>query len=206
LTSAIVPAAGSSSRMGRPKLLLPYRGTTVAGALLATLRRAGVERIVLVAAAADTALQAWARDAGVTVAVNQQPERGMLSSILAGLDALGGAAAVQAGGRPLLVTPADLPAIEPSTIQNLIDALARSDAALAVPAYRGKRGHPLVIAARVVSDLATLDPSVGLRQLLDRHPVLDLAVDDPAVVSDVDTPAEYESLRARSAPQSRPPR
>ena len=91
MTSAIVPAAGSSSRMGRPKLLLPYRDTTVAGALLATLRRAGVERIVLVAAAADAALQAWARDAGVTVAVNEQPERGMLSSILAGLDALGGA-------------------------------------------------------------------------------------------------------------------
>lgn len=204
MTSAIVPAAGSSSRMGRPKLLLPYRDTTVAGALLATLRHAGVERIVLVAAAADAALQAWARDAGVTVAVNQQPERGMLSSILAGLDALGGAAAIEAAGRPLLVTPADLPAIEPSTIQNLIDALARSDAALAVPAYRGKRGHPLAIAARVVSDLPSLDPAVGLRQLLDRHPVLELAVDDPAVVSDVDTPAEYESLRARSDQHSRP--
>ena len=196
MTSAIVPAAGSSSRMGRPKLLLPYRDTTVAGALLATLRRAGVERIVLVAAAGDEALQTWAREAGVIVAVNVEPQRGMLSSILAGLDALGGAAAIEAGGRPLLVTPADLPAIEPHTIRDLLGALERSGVPLAVPAYRGKRGHPLAIAASVVGDLAHLDPTVGLRQLLDRHRVLELAVDDPGVIADVDTPGDYESLRA----------
>jgi molybdenum cofactor cytidylyltransferase len=182
--------------MGRPKLLLPYRDTTVAGALLETLRRAGVERIVVVVAEGDGPLQILAREAGVTVAVNAEPQRGMLSSILAGLDALGGAAAIEASGQPLLVTPADLPAIAPSTIRELIAALERSDAVLAVPSYRGKRGHPLAIAARVARDVATLDAAIGLRQLLDRHQVLELAVDDPAVIADVDTPADYESLLA----------
>ena len=121
----------------------------------------------------------------------------MLSSILAGLDALGGAAAIEASGQPLLVTPADLPAIEPSTIRDLIAALERSGAALAVPSYRGKRGHPLAIAARVVRDVGALDAAIGLRQLLDRHRVMELAVEDPAVIADVDTPADYESLLAR---------
>lgn len=196
MTSAIVPAAGASSRMGRPKLLLPYRDTTVAGALLDSLRAAGVERIVLVAAAGDEALRAWARGRNVTVAVNERPERGMLSSIVAGLDALGGGAAVEATGRPLLVTPADLPAIDPRTIRELVATLERAEAPLAVPTYRGKRGHPLAIAASVAGDIARLDPAIGLRQLLDRHPVLEIAVDDPAVVADVDTPADYELLRS----------
>jgi molybdenum cofactor cytidylyltransferase len=189
--------------MGRPKLLLPYRDSTVAGALLESLRAAGVDRIVLVAAAGDATLQDWARGAGVMVAINEQPQRGMLSSILAGLDALGGASAVEAAGRPLLVSPADLPAIESSTIRDLVAALVRERASLAVPAYRGKRGHPLAIAAPVVTDLPTLDPAVGLRQLLDRHPVLELAVDDPAVIADVDTPGDYESLRDRQSSPSR---
>ena len=120
----------------------------------------------------------------------------MLSSILAGLDALGGAAALATTGRPLLVSPADLPAIDPRTIRDLVGALERGKSPLAVPAYRGKRGHPLAIAASVVGDLARLDPTVGLRQLLDRHRVLELEVDDPGVIADVDTPGDYESLRA----------
>jgi molybdenum cofactor cytidylyltransferase len=184
--------------MGRPKLLLPFRDTTVVGALLGALRGAGVERIVVVAAADDPTLQRWARDAGVDLALNERPERGMLSSILAGLDALGGAAAIESEGEPLLVTPADLPAIDARTIRELIATLARERAPLVVPAYRGKRGHPLAIAASLAHELARLDPTVGLRQLLDRHAVIELAVDDPAVVTDVDTPAQYESLRARA--------
>jgi CTP:molybdopterin cytidylyltransferase MocA len=195
VTSAIVPAAGSSTRMGRPKLLLPYRDTTVAGALLDSLRAGGVERIVLVAAAGDALLQELARSAGVELAINERPERGMLSSILAGLEALGGAEAIEASARPLLVTPGDLPAIVPGTVRELIEALDRGPAPLAVPAYRGKRGHPIAIASSVVRDLPGLDPTIGLRQLLDRHPVLELAVDDAAVITDVDTPADYESLR-----------
>jgi molybdenum cofactor cytidylyltransferase len=181
--------------MGRPKLLLPYRETTVAGALIDSLRRGGVERIVLVAAPGDAALQEWARARGIALAINEHPERGMLSSILAGLDALGGAEAIEASARPLLVTPADLPAIDPSTIRELVEALDRGPSPLAVPVYRGKRGHPIAIASSVVRDLPDLDPTIGLRQLLARHPVRELATDDPAVITDVDTPADYESLR-----------
>lgn len=191
---AIVPAAGSSTRMGRPKLLLPFRDTTVVGALLAALRDAGVERVVVVTASGDSALEALAREAGADVAVNEHPERGMLSSILAGLEQLGGAVTIAAAGEPLLITPADLPAIRPATIRALLGVLEPSGAQLAVPTYRGKRGHPLVIDAALVPAIATVDPSRGLRDLLEHHQVAELDVDDRGVIADVDTPADYATL------------
>ena len=108
MTSAIVPAAGSSSRMGRPKLLLPYRDTTVAGALLDSsargrrrAHRAGGGRD------GDAALRALgARRRASPSPSTSEPERGMLSSILAGLDdARAAPRRSRRSGQPLLVTP-----------------------------------------------------------------------------------------------------
>ncbi len=142
MTIAILPAAGRSTRMGRPKLLLPFGDSTIVGSAVAALRTAGVERIVLVRAPGAEELEAWARSERLDVSINPRPERGMLSSILAGLDLLGGAQAVSAGGEPIVITPADMPAIRPSSIRQLIEAHLGSDRSLAVATYRGKKGHP----------------------------------------------------------------
>src|SRR5512147_2848653 len=91
MPAAILPAAGASRRMGRPKLLLPWGESTIVGSLVAALRTAGVSPLALVAAPGDEALQTWARAAGLVVGINPLPERGMLSTIQAGLAALGGA-------------------------------------------------------------------------------------------------------------------
>lgn len=171
--------------MGRPKLLLPFRGGTLLGSLIQALREGGVSEIILVVAPGDEILREWASGAGVRVAVNPAPERGMLSTILAGIE--------EAGDRePLVVCPADLPALLPSTVRTVLAA----DAPLAVPAYRGKRGHPLVISPELIPEIRTLDLDVGLRELLDRHPerLRIVEVDDPGAVRDVDTPEEYRAL------------
>lgn len=180
--------------MGRPKLLLPYQDGTIVGSLVASLRAAGVERIALVTAAGDEELQTWARQAGLVAAVNPDPERGMLSSIREGIAALGGAAEMAERGETLLVSPADLPALRPETV---IAALRGAERApLAVPVYRGRRGHPLAIAPHLVPEIESLDLDAGLRQLLDRHAaaVLEVEVDDPGAVQDVDTPEDYDRL------------
>lgn len=151
------------------------------------------------AAGRDAArLREWATREGLTVAVNPEPERGMLSSILAGLDALGGAAAFAYAGETLLVTPADLPRLDPSTVRATLDALHREDAPLAVPVHLGRRGHPLAISPRLVREIPELDLSVGLRQLLERHAdgVLEVPVDDPGCVRDLDTPEDFDRLRS----------
>jgi molybdenum cofactor cytidylyltransferase len=193
---ALLPAAGASRRMGRPKLLLPFGEGTIVGALVASLRAAGVETIALVTAPGDTALQEWARAAGVLAAVNPEPERGMLSTIRAGIAALGGAAALAMAGETLLVSPADLPSVRPETIAEVVRRREAASAPLALPVWQGRHGHPLAIAPELIAEIGTLDPAVGLKQLRDRHAAATLwiEVDDPGAVEDVDTPEDYLEL------------
>jgi len=193
---AVLPAAGASRRMGRPKLLLPFRGGPLVAAVVSALRAGGVDGIVLVTATDDEDLRTWARQAGVATAVNPAPERGMLSSIQEGIAALGGADALARRGDILMVAPADLPLLRPESVAELLRRMAVPDARLAVPVYEGKRGHPLAIAPALIPEILKLDPEVGLKQLRDRHEaeLIEVPVDDPGVVLDVDTPADFERL------------
>jgi molybdenum cofactor cytidylyltransferase len=198
VTLAILPAAGASRRMGRPKLLLPFRGRPMVAGVVDALRGGGVREIVLVTAPQDEELRIWARTAGIAVAVNPDPERGMLSSIREGIAALGGAAALAECGETLLVSPADLPNLDAGTVVTLLAGMAETGARLAVPVFRGKRGHPLAIASLLIPEIDILDPDIGLKQLRDRHAaeLLEVAVEDRGAVQDVDTPEDYESLCA----------
>ncbi len=78
----------------------------------------------------------------------------------------------------------------------LLTRMRVAGAPLAVPVFEGRRGHPLAIAPRLIPEIATLDPEVGLRQLRERHAsaALELAVEDPGTIQDVDTPEDYERL------------
>ena len=175
--------------MGRPKLLLPFRGRPLIAAVVDALRAGGVGAIVLVTAPEDEELRAWARQAGVEVAINPDPERGMLSSIQEGLAAL-------LRDQILLVSPADLPNLRSDSVAELLRRMTAAGAPLAVPVYQGRRGHPLAIAPALIPEIPALDPAIGLKQLRDRHAaeLLEVPVDDPGVVSDVDTPEDYEKL------------
>jgi CTP:molybdopterin cytidylyltransferase MocA len=193
-TVAVLPAAGASRRMGRPKLLLPFNGGPLVAGVVNALRGGGVEEIVLVTAPEDEDLRGWARRSGVESAVNPDPERGMLSSIREGIAALGGAAELARRGATLLVSPADLPNLQAETVVELLRRMRESGAPLAEPVFQGKRGHPLAIAPRLIPEIETLDLGIGLRQLRSRHEaeLLEVAVEDEGVVQDVDTPEDYE--------------
>jgi molybdenum cofactor cytidylyltransferase len=193
-TVAVLPAAGSSRRMGQPKLLLPFKGGPLIAGVVNALLGGGVDEIVLVTSPDDVELQGWARRAGIESAVNPDPGRGMLSSIREGIGALGGAAELARRGVTLLVAPADLPNLQAETVLDLLRHMRESGAPIAEPVFRGKRGHPLAIAPRLLPEIDTLDPDVGLRQLRNRHQaeLLEMATEDAGVVQDVDTPEDYE--------------
>lgn len=195
---AIVPAAGSSLRMGRDKLLLPWGETVVLAAVLASLRAGGAERVVVVASATNAALLDWLEETDQEWTLNERPEEGMLSSVWAGLSALGGGESIRRQAAPLLICPGDLPEIDPATVERLLEAI-RAGASLAVPTFLGRRGHPLAVAPVWAAEIPAIDPEIGLRQLLELHRdgVTELTVEDEGILRDLDTPEDYRSGKPR---------
>lgn len=198
LVSAIVPAAGASRRMGRPKLLLPFRDTTVLGSTIAALRIGGAREIVLVHAPADQALVAWGEANGCLLAVNPTPADGMLSSVHVGLLALGGAEHLARGGGVLLVCPGDLPQLRGSTVARVLQEMFATGSLLALPRHGSTRGHPLAIAASLAPEILRLSPTEGLRRLRREHldRAIEIETDDVGTVRDMDTPEDYATLEA----------
>jgi len=198
---AILPAAGRSRRMGRPKLLLPFGEDTIVGTVVTTLERAAIAPIVLVLRPENEALHRWANERSLLAVDNPEPERGMLSSIVEGIRALGGArrlaASLSRHRASLLIMPADFPALRTRTVRSLLDRQAASGSGLVLPTWHGRRGHPLLVHPRLVPAIETLDPAVGLHQLLERYPLeLEaLATEDAGVLHDVDTAEDYSRLR-----------
>jgi len=196
--------------MGRPKPLLPWDGTTVIGAVVDSLLGGGVHPVVVVVAeggqlAERVGAELAARGGRVRLARNPRPEEGMLSSVLAGLAALGGGRRLARTGTALCVCPADHPAIRAATVERLVAAAAGGGGGgIWVPRWRGRRGHPLVVTPDLVPEVEGLDPAVGLRQLLARRAgrVVEVEVDDAGVVRNLNTPASYERARRDSPRRS----
>ena len=195
--AAVIVAAGAGRRLGGvAKALLPYRGTTYLGAIAAAARAVGpagalVDAVVVVAEPFGSDVAAHARQLGLRVRVNPAPERGMASSVALGFAAIAGGPASAAW-----LWPVDHPAVEAATLRRLVDALgALGDVDVARPVVRGRGGHPPLIARAVWPALAACAAAPdGARGVLRAARSIDVEVDDPGVVSDVDTPADREAL------------
>ncbi len=195
ISVAVIPAAGRSTRMGRSKAELPYRGATVIEATLRALGRGGVDQACVVLAPGSTLRDTLPGDGFIRTRENPEPERGMLSSVVEGLLELGGARSLAQRGAVLVVCPVDFPALRGSTVAAVIQAI-ENGAELAVPVHAGRRGHPLAICPRLIPAIPELDLEVGLRQLLDHHAaaVVEVAVEDPGIHLNVNTPEDYRRL------------
>lgn len=193
---AVILAAGRSSRMGQPKagLRVSAGGPTFAAAVAATLQRAGVSDITVVAGAHPDAV----RDAvlglhGVRVIDNPAWPTGQLSSLLAGLEAVD-APDLEA----LLVTLVDIPRVAPATVAHLLETWQRTRAPIVRPAIGEQHGHPVIFDRATFADLRAAPLDVGAKAVIRawRDQVLDVPTDDAGVLVDVDTPEDYQRLRA----------
>lgn len=196
MTGAIVLAAGSSSRMGRPKALLPLEGTTFLGHVLATLRAAGVSTVrVVLGHHADEIRRRAALRADLVV-INPTPEAGMLSSVRHGVRAL--PEEVDA----FLLWPVDHPTVLPDTVRRLVAAFRESGAPIVLPVHSGRRGHPVLFAARLKDELLRAPDAVGARAVVVAHDegLRAVEVHDPGVLADVDTPEAYARIVGKPLP------
>jgi len=178
---------------GKDKLLLPFAETTILGATCTALSKGGAASIIIVIRDDDVALRTWTENHRFQVAVNARPQLGMLASIQAGIEVMGDGASSHDG---LLVSPGDLPLLQASSVQAVVDQAQVVYPFLVVPSHRQKRGHPLFVPPSLVQEVLQLDLELGLRQLLQHHPdeVAEVEVDDPGIYLDVDTSDDYEKI------------
>ena len=193
---AIVLAGGASTRMGTPKGLLSAGDGTFVSRILHTLRDAGIPETVIVVRPGDAAIAAEIEAAGYGRPVtNPNPERGQLSSLIAGLDAID-----RAGVDAVLVTLVDVPLLRAGTVAGLCERAATSRAPIVRAVYRGRHGHPVIFTREVFGPLRQADPAIGAKAVVRAFPVEDVEIDDPGIAEDVDTPDDYRRLIT-----SRPP-
>jgi len=187
IATAIVLAAGESRRMGDLKPLLPYGGGTVIQAVVRALQASPVRHVVVVVGHRAEEISANLAGTSAECVFNPRFAEGMLSSIRTGLTA------APEETEWFVIALGDQPALKPALVAALVRAAQERGKGIVVPSYGGRRGHPLVIHASLRQEIAELDPALGLRELLRRHPeaVHHVVVGDEAVLADMDTPEDY---------------
>lgn len=188
----IVLAAGASSRMGFPKALGRLDGRTVLETIVSSMRQGGCEKVVVVIGEPH-AKEICAAVPSLRYVINKTPEGGMLSSLASGVRH-----AESSGSDAVLVALLDQPRIEPTTVAHLLRRLTTDSSKYLVPTHLGRRGHPFVL--RLPLDLSTPTSHTTLREVLSRcgDPV-EVAVEDPGILDDLDTPTDALQQGVRKA-------
>lgn len=185
--AGIVLAAGESARMGEPKPLLDAGGRTFIESAIQALAAGGCAPVVAVVQDEAGLAAERARAAGALVVTNPQPATGQIGSLRRALDAL------PADAAGCLVLPVDHPLVMPGTVAALVAALLDSGAPVVVPAHGGRRGHPTLFGRALFHELRYGELPQGARTVVHAHEgaIVELAVDDPGILADIDSPADY---------------
>jgi molybdenum cofactor cytidylyltransferase len=191
----IVLAAGRSSRMGRPKALLPVGpgGELFLERITRVLLDGGVDEVIVVLGSDAAAIRAavpWEKIPRARLVENADYERGQWSSLVAGL-----CAADRPGVRAVLVTLVDVPLVSAATVQAVLHAFRAGEGAPFVrPARGGRFGHPVIFDRRLFEELRHADPAAGAKMVVRAHSAeaRGVEVPDPGAFISIETPQDYE--------------
>ena len=193
--SAILLAAGLSSRMGQPKLLLPWAGRTVLGQVVSTFAAAGMEEIIVVTGGVREQIERLvaelAKDYPVRTVYNPAYARGkMLSSIQAGL------AALDSQPHAALIGLGDQPQVREETVRRICAAFVQAKSPLVIPSFQNRRGHPWLVARSLWPKILALPTSTTSRQFLNTYAgQVEYVAADESILQDLDTPEDYARQR-----------
>jgi molybdenum cofactor cytidylyltransferase len=188
--AAVILAAGASSRMGQPKQLLRFRGTTLLRRAIDTALAVPADQVIVVLGHAADQLLPEVRAAGATVVLNDQWMDGVSTSLRGGLSA------VSSEARGVFIYPADMPLVTPEALRELARRQQVSGRPAAMTEAGGVRGVPVFITRSLFPALMIQEGDVGGAQYLRAHPESVEAVrfDDADLMRDVDRPEDYTRL------------
>jgi molybdenum cofactor cytidylyltransferase len=184
---SIILAAGESKRMGSPKMLLPFNGSTILENVIHNVAGSAADGILVVLGANAEKICELVSIYGVLQCKNENFREGMLSSVKCGFRNLPG------DMEAVLVFQGDQPCISAGTINSLIDAFHQSDKGIVLPVYKGKRGHPLLLDIKYSEEVERLDPDEGLRGVIRLHAddIQEVDTMESGILRDIDTLEDY---------------
>jgi CTP:molybdopterin cytidylyltransferase MocA len=193
--SAVILAAGTSTRMGAVKQLLEVDGRPLLEHVLDNVRASGISEIILVLGHAADAIRRELDLEQINLVMNGDYRGGMGSSLKAGLSA------VDPQAQAALVVLADQPFVRPATLDRLIAQHSRTGAQIVIPTYHGFRGNPVLLDRSVFPEVMNLGGDVGCRAIFGDHAegIVKVPVEDVGILLDIDQPGDYEKLRSTQA-------
>ena len=185
--SAIVTAAGESTRMGRPKPLLQWQGVPLIRYQVDSLVAAGVDEVVVVLGHHYESIRQSVPDTSSKIVYNQDYRHGKTTSVIKGVGSLSSIST------DLVLLAVDQPR-PAKLIASVIDNHVRNNALITSPRYQGRGGHPLIFSASLRNELESItSEGQGIREVFDAHrgEVNEVLVNDPLFRVDLNTPSEY---------------
>src|SRR5712691_3398081 len=188
----LIPAAGRSRRMGSPKLLLPWNGTTIIEHLVRGLSRPEIAAVFVIVRPDDLELQAAVRRTSAIAVVPDHEPPDMRDSVELGLRAIRERFQPRDDDGWLLI-PADHPLIEPDVLDGLLTRWADADCQVLVPTLSKRRGHPVLLRWSCAALVEQLPRETGINALWKSSPdlITEWPTDRESVLADLDTPEDY---------------
>ena len=195
----IILSAGESKRMGTPKQLLPWGESIVLQRIIDVVAASKLSRIELILGhRADEIARRLTLPAKASLLLNEAYREGMDSSVKCGIRN------APAEAEAFMLLLGDQPFVEEAVIDHLIDAHRAGGRGITIPVYNGKGGHPVIFSSRYRTELLAIGEG-GAREVVKRHAedVFEMPVDSANVLADMDTPQDYEKVKAQAKKTSR---
>jgi CTP:molybdopterin cytidylyltransferase MocA len=173
--------------MGASKPLLDAGGRSFLARILSSFRAGGADPVLVVVRDPLGEVGAMALAEGALVVRNPDPKPGPISSLQAGIQAL------PEGAGGVFFSPVDHPLFLPNTVRALAAAFSEIGAPILAPTYQGRRGHPVIFHRALFPELLEEELPQGARSVIQRYRTrrVEVPVDDPGILIDIDTPADY---------------
>jgi molybdenum cofactor cytidylyltransferase len=193
---AIIPAAGVSRRMGRPKLLMPWGEGCVIDQVLQAWCGSQVSKVTMTVRADDEPLLQRAAQHDIDVVAVDPPPVDMKASVQRALEHIQGAYQPEVTAVWLLA-PADMPGLSSQLIDHVLHSHQEAEPSIIAPQVDARKGHPVLFPWSLAAAVDQLASDVGIRELWNLHDGRTICWQDDRPLEDMDTWDDYQRLQSQ---------